>query len=210
MGDPVSIEVPILAQYLGTHGYATAGFVGNTVYCSYDSGLNSGFTHYEDFILEKLGPLQTATLIDKVLRTLISLDVTNIGMVHSLRLSIQQWFYTGFRRDAHAINRTFSTGLPDVKRRSVPSSRLSTTMTPMRRTSCRRERRTASLGCPKPGTRSGSSTISGTRSTRRRCQALQGHGPGLLTTTASRVWTSSWECCSTICNVAGSSIGRWW
>ena len=51
----------------GFHGYATAGFVANTTYCSYDSGLSSGFTHYEDYLLEKLGPLQTAILIDKFL-----------------------------------------------------------------------------------------------------------------------------------------------
>jgi hypothetical protein len=104
---PFRLKFPTLAQYLGDHGYATAGFVGNTIYCSYDSGLNSGFTHYEDFILEKLGPLQTATLVDKVLRTLISLDVTNDGMVHSLRVSLQRWFYAGFRRDAQAMNRAF-------------------------------------------------------------------------------------------------------
>ncbi len=104
---PVRLKFPTLAQYLGSHGYATAGFVGNTVYCSYDTGLDSGFTHYEDHILQKLGPLQTAALVDKVLRMLISLDATNEGIVHWLRVLIQRSFYAGFRRDAQSLNRGF-------------------------------------------------------------------------------------------------------
>jgi arylsulfatase A-like enzyme len=104
---PMRTHFPMLAQYLGSHGYATAGFVANTVYCSYDTDLGSGFTHYEDYILEKLGPLQTAILVDKVLRMLISLDETNDGIVHSLRKFIQRWFYGGFRRDAASVNRGF-------------------------------------------------------------------------------------------------------
>ena len=30
-------------------GYATAGFVANTTYCSYETGLDRGFAHYEDY-----------------------------------------------------------------------------------------------------------------------------------------------------------------
>ena len=41
VADPLRVEYPLLAQYLGAHGYATAGFVANTVYCSYDTGLGS-------------------------------------------------------------------------------------------------------------------------------------------------------------------------
>jgi len=104
---PLRVDFPTLAQYVGSHGYATAGFVANTVYCSYDTDLGSGFTHYEDYILEKLGPLQTAILVDKGLRMLISLDETNDGIVHSLRKFIQRWFYGGFRRDAASVNRGF-------------------------------------------------------------------------------------------------------
>ena len=43
---------PTLAEYLGSRGYATAGFVANTLYCSYDSGLGRGFTRYDDYILD--------------------------------------------------------------------------------------------------------------------------------------------------------------
>ena len=45
-------DVPTLAEYLGSSGYATAGFVGNTFYCAYDSGLDRGFTHYQDYRLD--------------------------------------------------------------------------------------------------------------------------------------------------------------
>jgi arylsulfatase A-like enzyme len=42
---------PTLAEYLGEHGYATAGFAANTVFCSREYGLARGFEHYEDFDL---------------------------------------------------------------------------------------------------------------------------------------------------------------
>ena len=42
----------------------TAGFVANTQYCSYDAGLDRGFTHYEDYVIDvqHLRPLRTAML----------------------------------------------------------------------------------------------------------------------------------------------------
>ena len=49
---PLRTKFPTLAEYLGSHGYATAGFVANTLYCSYDTGLDRGFTHYEDYVLD--------------------------------------------------------------------------------------------------------------------------------------------------------------
>ena len=57
MDDPAARKFPTLAEYLGSHGYATAGFVANTLYCSYDTGLDRGFTHYEDYDLGPLDPL---------------------------------------------------------------------------------------------------------------------------------------------------------
>ena len=58
---PLSRNDPTLAEYLGSLGYATAGFVGNTFYCAYDSGLDRGFTHYEDYVLETLRPSERST-----------------------------------------------------------------------------------------------------------------------------------------------------
>jgi len=105
---PLRGDFPMLAQYLGSHGYATAGFVGNTVYCSYDTGLDSGFTHYEDYSLEKLRPLQTAILIDKCLKMLLVAHISYDGVVHfSLGDLIQDWFYYSFRRGAQSVNRGF-------------------------------------------------------------------------------------------------------
>ena len=54
MDDPAARKFPTLAEYLGSHGYATAGFAANTLFCSYDTGIDRGFTHYEDY---ELGPL---------------------------------------------------------------------------------------------------------------------------------------------------------
>ena len=64
---PLRLRFPTLAEYLGSHGYATAGFVGNTLYCSYDTGLDRGFTHYEDYVLDldRLRHLRMALLVDR-------------------------------------------------------------------------------------------------------------------------------------------------
>ncbi len=42
---------PTLAEYLAARGYQTAGFAANTEYCSYESGLDRGFIHFEDYPL---------------------------------------------------------------------------------------------------------------------------------------------------------------
>lgn len=42
---------PTLAEVFSAHGYLTAGFVANTWYCSYETGLSRGFMHYEDYVL---------------------------------------------------------------------------------------------------------------------------------------------------------------
>ena len=44
---PVRWSSPTLADYLGSVGYATAGFAANVLYCSYDTHLDQGFTHFE-------------------------------------------------------------------------------------------------------------------------------------------------------------------
>jgi Sulfatase len=43
---PLDATTPTLAEFLGAQGYATAGFVANTTYCSYETGLDRGFAHY--------------------------------------------------------------------------------------------------------------------------------------------------------------------
>jgi arylsulfatase A-like enzyme len=46
---PLDAACPTLAGYLGGLGYDTAGFVANTTYCSYETGLDRGFARYEDY-----------------------------------------------------------------------------------------------------------------------------------------------------------------
>ncbi len=75
---PLSGNFLTLAEYLGSRGYATAGFVGNTFYCSYDSGLDRGFGHYDDYVVGKLDALRTSHLIDLSLKTIPQI-VTALG-----------------------------------------------------------------------------------------------------------------------------------
>jgi arylsulfatase A-like enzyme len=105
-------NVPTLAEYLGTLGYATAGFVGNTFYCSYDSGLNRGFTHFEDYIFETFETVRSALLVDIVLK-----DLNEIGPALSPHFPMVSWlfpgglvpreFAVGERKDAGVVNREF-------------------------------------------------------------------------------------------------------
>jgi arylsulfatase A-like enzyme len=47
----IDAPVPTLAEFLGSRGFLTAGFVANTTFCSYESGLDRGFAHFEDYPL---------------------------------------------------------------------------------------------------------------------------------------------------------------
>jgi arylsulfatase A-like enzyme len=105
---PLRTNFPTLAQYLGSRGYATAGFVANALYCSYDTRLNRGFTHYEDYALEKLGPLRTAGLVDGILKTLYELSQRHApDFSRTTRGFLYRWFFAGERKDASSINRAF-------------------------------------------------------------------------------------------------------
>ncbi len=67
---PLDQTFPTLAEFLGSRGYATAGFVGNTWYCAADSGLARGFTVYRDYIFPELTALKTAVLVDRAVKAL--------------------------------------------------------------------------------------------------------------------------------------------
>ena len=69
---PLRGGIPTLAEHMASLGYGTAGFVGNTYYCSYDSGLNRGFTHYDDYKLDILSALQTVHLLNLTTKTFAS------------------------------------------------------------------------------------------------------------------------------------------
>jgi arylsulfatase A-like enzyme len=63
-----------LAEYLGSRGYATAGFVANTFYCGADTGLGRGFAIYQDYFFPGLSAFKIAALINRPLEGLRSLD----------------------------------------------------------------------------------------------------------------------------------------
>ena len=46
---PLDRTHPTLAELLASEGYSAAGFVANTTYTSYESGLGRGFGHYRDY-----------------------------------------------------------------------------------------------------------------------------------------------------------------
>lgn len=46
---PYAGEHTTLAEQLSSRGFMTAGFVGNLVYCEYESGITRGFVHYEGY-----------------------------------------------------------------------------------------------------------------------------------------------------------------
>jgi arylsulfatase A-like enzyme len=61
---PLDEKYPTLAQFLGSSGYATAGFTANYAYCASDSGLARGFTRFQDYVFPELTALQSAVLVD--------------------------------------------------------------------------------------------------------------------------------------------------
>ncbi len=67
---PLDGMLPTLAEVVGSHGYATAGFVANTWYSASDSGLGRGFTEYRDFRFPRLTALTTTVLVDRPLEGL--------------------------------------------------------------------------------------------------------------------------------------------
>jgi arylsulfatase A-like enzyme len=98
----------MLAEYLGSRGYATAGFVANVGYCSYESGLGRGLTHHDDYKLTRLSFLRTAVFFDKFLLLLFRFDLRYDGdPPFYLSDSIKHWFYCDGRRDAASISGAF-------------------------------------------------------------------------------------------------------
>ncbi|HEX6559361.1 MAG TPA: sulfatase, partial [Longimicrobiales bacterium] len=90
---PLDRKTRTLAEFLRQHGYDTAGFVGNTYYCSEESGLNRGFIHYEDFKRTSFTQLITGSAL---IRAVYAHD----GIRHALHLDEEPG-----RKNAQEINR---------------------------------------------------------------------------------------------------------
>jgi arylsulfatase A-like enzyme len=118
---PLRGNLPMLAEYVGAHGYATAGFVSNVLYCSQETGLARGFNHYEDYDLEKLAPLRTSILVEQI-TTMISqaLSYLDIAPLNPLRDFVVRWFVINHRKDAASINRAFLNWLADRREPDRP------------------------------------------------------------------------------------------
>ena len=110
---PLGDQFPTLAEYLGAHGYATAGFVGNTFLCSYETGLDLGFTHYEDYVLGRFGLFGTAWLPDQILGFVsdaavrLSRWLSPGSMRTQLELFFEPLFTRARKKDAATVNREF-------------------------------------------------------------------------------------------------------
>lgn len=110
---PLDGTAPTLAGFLGERGYATAGFVANTLYCSEDTGLARGFAHYEDYPLVDALPFRTAWLVDESLQVLadVGLYVGRTFDVGPLRPLHQSWLSPYIaawkRKDAASVHRAF-------------------------------------------------------------------------------------------------------
>jgi arylsulfatase A-like enzyme len=107
---PLPDRETTLAEYLGSRGFATAGFVANTQYCSYDTGLNRGFTHFEDFLtdLKHLRPLRTGMLFSTVWDAIAALGMR---LTENRYNPVLNWLLINDRKHAVELNREFVTWL---------------------------------------------------------------------------------------------------
>jgi arylsulfatase A-like enzyme len=109
---PLRPKFPTLAEYLGTHGYATAGFAANTYYVSYDTGIDRGFAHFEDYDLDLLAAARTAYAVDVAYKAVFQFAWAYGRRFDASLLRAFQDFVLGggITRDrisAHAINQKF-------------------------------------------------------------------------------------------------------
>lgn len=97
---PLDGTHPTLAEFLGSRGYATAGFVGNTTYCGVESGLSRGFAHFEDHDLTVLDTIWNTALGQRILLPLLWPPEKRAGghpnnyhreSAESLRRSLTTW-----------------------------------------------------------------------------------------------------------------------
>ena len=94
---------PTLAEYLGRHGYATAGFSANTIFCTAEYGLARGFGHYEDFVISPLEALRGCSWGWLICRWLVTpLDRLCVATGREASHPLELPYY---RKDASQINR---------------------------------------------------------------------------------------------------------
>jgi arylsulfatase A-like enzyme len=103
---PLDATHPTLADYLGSHGYATAGFVANLFYCAADSGLQRGFTRFRDFIFPELSAFKPAALVDRPVEGLRAMHQYLRERASVVFLADPIWMFdAGIRKPAAVVNR---------------------------------------------------------------------------------------------------------
>ncbi len=108
---PLDDTYPTLAEFLGSRGYATAGFAANYTYCASDSGLGRGFSDYHDYIFPTLTAFRMAALIDRPVDGMQSIEsfLENWLDIDLMRPVAQNlwWLFKGDRKDAKVVNGEF-------------------------------------------------------------------------------------------------------
>ncbi|MBI4589069.1 MAG: sulfatase [Candidatus Rokubacteria bacterium] len=104
---PLDATHPTLAELLSAHGYATAAFVANTIYCSWESGLDRGFARYEDYRVSPGQIVLGSSLARTVLGSAAGGKILRIARQH-------QRFG---RKSAAQLNEDFLRWLPHTERR---------------------------------------------------------------------------------------------
>ncbi len=105
---PLDATYTTLAEYLGSRGYATAGFVANLFYCGSDTGLERGFTRYQDYIFPGLSAFRLAALVDRPLEGVRAIHrFLREHAASGFFPGVIQWFDAGNRKPASVINREF-------------------------------------------------------------------------------------------------------
>ncbi len=114
---PLDEAQPTVAGYLGSRGYATAGFVANMSYCASDSGLVRGFTVYQDHVFRGLSPLRMAAMVDRSLDAFQSIgeavgDALDLEWLRASVLRVREAFESD-HKEAAEVNREFLDWLSD-------------------------------------------------------------------------------------------------
>ena len=100
---------PTLAEFFASRGFLTAGFAANTYWCSYESGMDRGFAHYEDY------PLTPRTMLGSIMPGRFILET----LFRAIDVSRAKWIRSQ-SRDAGAINRSFLNWLTRKKGKDRP------------------------------------------------------------------------------------------
>jgi arylsulfatase A-like enzyme len=121
---PLDGAYPTLASYLGSHGYATAGFIANYAYCASDSGLNRGFATYHDYIFPGLTAFSAAALVNRAVEGMqAAVRMLEDWLETSLSGPLAQRFwllFKGSRKEAAEVNREFLDWLTRRRRPERP------------------------------------------------------------------------------------------